>query len=200
MLKEFPVPSGSHPRDVAPAANGGIVWYTAQASGKLGWLDPNTCSTHEIALGQGSAPHGVIIGPDGAAWITDGGLNAIVRVDPLNKKVQVFPLPQNSSNANLNTATFDHHGILWFTGQSGIYGRLNPSTGKMQVFKAPGGPGPDGITRTPNGDVYYAPIAGSYVGHINVTTGAVTLLNPPTQDQEARRIWSDSHGRLWISE
>jgi streptogramin lyase len=83
---------------VAPVANGGIVWYTAQALGKLGWLDPNTGSTHEIALGQGSAPHGVIIGPDGAPWITDGGLNAIVRVDPLNKKVQVFPLPQNSSS------------------------------------------------------------------------------------------------------
>jgi virginiamycin B lyase len=92
VLKEFPVPLGSHPHDVAPVANGGIVWYTAQASGKLGWLDPNTDSTHEIALGQGSAPHGVIIGPDGAPWITDGGLNAIVRVDPLNKKVQIFPL------------------------------------------------------------------------------------------------------------
>jgi virginiamycin B lyase len=91
----------------------------------------------------GSAPHGVIIGPDGAPWITDGGLNAIVSVDPLNKKVQVFPLLQNSSsNANLNTATFDHHGILWFTGQSGVYGRLDPSTEKIQVFKAPGGPGP----------------------------------------------------------
>ena len=90
------------------------MWYTAQALGKLGWLDPNTGSTHEIALVK--APHSVIIGPDGAPWIADGGLNAIVRVDPLNKKVQVFPLPQNSSsNPNLNTATFDHHCILWFT-------------------------------------------------------------------------------------
>lgn len=61
VLKEFPVLSGSHPHDVAPVANGGIVWYTAQALGKLGWLDPNTGSTDEIALGQGSAPHGVII-------------------------------------------------------------------------------------------------------------------------------------------
>jgi virginiamycin B lyase len=51
VLKEFPVSPGSHPHDVAPVAKGGIVWYTAQASGKLGWLDPNTGSTHEIALG-----------------------------------------------------------------------------------------------------------------------------------------------------
>jgi len=90
VLKEFPVLSGSQPHDVAPVANGGIVWYTARVLGKLGWLDPNTGSTHEIALGQGSTPHGVIIGRDGAPWITDGGLNAIVRVDPLNKKCRFF--------------------------------------------------------------------------------------------------------------
>jgi virginiamycin B lyase len=200
VLKEFPVTPGSHPHDVAPATNGEIVWYTAQTSGKLGRLDPSTGKTREITLGQGSAPHGVIIGPDGAPWVTDGGLNAIVRVDPKTERVQVFPLPQNSSYANLNTATFDHHGVLWFTGQSGIYGRIDSSSGKIQVFKAPRGFGPYGITTTPNGDVYYASLAGSYVGHINVTTGAVTVLDPPTPDQGARRIWSDSHGRLWVSE
>ena len=200
VLKEFPVASGSHPHDVAPAKNREIVWYTAQASGKLGRLDPTTGKTHEITLGQGSAPHGVIIGPDGAPWVTDGGLNAVVRVDPQTERVQVFTLPRNSSYANLNTATFDHRGVLWFTGQSGIYGSIDSSSGMVQVFKAPRGPGPYGITTTPNGDVYYASLAGSYIGHINVTTGAVTVLDPPTPDQGARRIWSDSHGRLWISE
>ena len=37
-------------------------------------------------------PHGVIIGPDGTPWITDGGLNAIVCVDPLTEEVRVYPL------------------------------------------------------------------------------------------------------------
>src|SRR5262249_4545415 len=83
-LSEFPVSPGSHPHDVAPVPEtpDGVVWYTAQRTGNLGRLDPVTGETHEIPLGQGSAPHGVIIGPDGAPWITDGGLNAIVRVDP----------------------------------------------------------------------------------------------------------------------
>jgi len=124
MLQEFLVPAGSNPHDVAPAADG-TVWYTAQGSGELGRLDPKTGKTHSIALGKGSAPHGVITGPDGAPWITDGGLNAILRVDPGTEKLRLFPLPNGSSNANLNTATFDHSGVLWFTGQSGIYGRLD---------------------------------------------------------------------------
>jgi streptogramin lyase len=40
-IQEYPVPTGSHPHDVAPAADG-TVWYTAQATGELGLLDPLT--------------------------------------------------------------------------------------------------------------------------------------------------------------
>jgi virginiamycin B lyase len=199
-LQEFLVPAGSHPHDVAPSADGRTVWYTAQAFGQLGQLDPKTGRTHSIALGKGSAPHGVIIGPDGAPWITDGGLNAIVRIDPLTEKVRVFSLPTGSIHANLNTATFDHSGVLWFTGQSGIYGRLDPVVGKVQVFNAPGGPGPYGITTTPDGSVYYASLAGSYIAKIDLVKHNTIVIHPPTPDQGARRIWSDSHGRLWVTE
>jgi streptogramin lyase len=178
-IQEYPVPAGSHPHDVAPAPDG-TVWYTAQRSGELGRLDPATGETHHIPLGSGSAPHGVIAGPDGAAWITDSGLNAIVRVDSQSEEVQVFPLPAGSSYANLNTAAFDRDGVLWFTGQSGIYGRLDPSTGELQVFDAPRGRGPYGITATPDGVVYYASLAGSYVGRIEAATNEVSVLEPPT--------------------
>ena len=54
-LQEFPIPVGSHPHDVAPSADGRTIWYTAQALGQLGQLDPKT---HSIALGKGSAPRG----------------------------------------------------------------------------------------------------------------------------------------------
>jgi virginiamycin B lyase len=199
LIQEFVVPSGSQPHDVAPAKNGS-VWYTAQGSGELGLLNPTTGKTHPIPLGQGSAPHGVIVGPDGAPWITDGGLNSIVRVDPESGEVRVFPLPQNTGYANLNTATFDSKGILWFTGQSGIYGRLDPASGKIEVFNAPRGVGPYGISTTPEGSVYYASLAGGYIARINLDTGNATVLQPQTQDQGARRVWSDSQDRVWFSE
>lgn len=197
-IQEYPVPAGSHPHDVAPAADGG-VWYTAQLHGALGWLDPATGATRHIPLGAGSAPHGVIVGPDGAAWVTDSGLNAMVRVDAETDAVQVYPLP-GGRNANLNTAAFDRQGILWFTGQNGIYGRLDPATGEMEVFDAPRGRGPYGITTTPAGEVFYASLAGSYVGQIDPATGAVTVLEPPTAGQGARRVWADSLGQVWVSE
>ena len=198
-IQEFPVPSGSRPHDVAPALDGG-VWYTAQRLGELGWLDPATGATHHIPLGAGSAPHGVIVGPDGAPWITDSGLNAIVRVDPDTEEVQLFPLPPDRRNANLNTAVFDMQGMLWFTGQNGVYGRLDPASGEMAVFTAPFGRGPYGITSTAQGVIYYASLAGSYVGRVAAQDGAVSVLEPPTPNQGARRVWADSGGKIWVSE
>jgi virginiamycin B lyase len=178
----------------------GGIWYSGQRSGVLGHLDPGTGAIREIALGAGSAPHGVITGPDGAAWLTDGGLNAIIRVDPATREVRSFPLPSDRPNANLNTAVFDVAGTLWFTGQSGVYGRLDPTSGELEVFDAPDGRGPYGITATPNGDVWYASLAGSHIARVDPSTGAAKVVELPTADQGARRVWSDSRGRLWVSE
>jgi virginiamycin B lyase len=195
----FAVPSGSGPHDVAPAPDG-TVWYTAQRQGALGRLDPTTGRVEQIPLGRGSAPHGVIVGPDGAAWVTDSGLNAIVRVDPASRAVRTFALPDGRGYVNLNTATFDRDGRLWFTGQSGVYGRVDPATGEVQVWDAPRGSGPYGITTTPDGTVFYASLAGSHIARIEVATGEATVIDPPTRGQGARRVWSDSKGRVWVSE
>ncbi len=198
-IREFDLPSGTRPHDVAPEPNG-IVWYVSQPKGVLGRLDPATGKVEQIPLGQGSAPHGVIVGPDGAPWITDGGQNAIVRVDPRTADVKRFPLPESRGYVNLNTATFDGRGILWFTGQNGIYGRLDPKTGDLRVFDAPRGRGPYGIATTPDGAVYYASLAGSYIARIDLDTAQATVIQPPTPNQGARRVWSDSKGQVWVSE
>jgi virginiamycin B lyase len=198
VLESFPVPAGSGPHDVAPALDGG-VWYTAQNTGELGWLDPATGETRHTDLGDGSAPHGVIIDAEGTAWVTDSGLNAIVAVNPAGLGVTMYPLPDDRPGANLNTASFDGNGLLWFTGQSGIYGSLHPATSEMRVFDAPEGRGPYGVATTPYGVVYYASLAGSHIARIEAD-GSATVIEPPTPEQGGRRVWSDSQGRIWVSE
>ena len=196
----FEVTRGAGPHDVAAApAPGGPVYYTGQRSGVLGILDPGTGKVVEVPLGRGSAPHGVIVGPDQAAWVTDGGRNAIARVDPQTRAVKSWPLPSDTGYTNLNTLTFDRQGRVWFTGQSGYYGRLDPSSGEVKVWRAPRGAGPYGITTTPAGEVFYASLAGNHIAQIDVATGKATVIEPPTPNQGARRIWSDSKGRLWVS-
>jgi virginiamycin B lyase len=198
QVSYYDVTRGAHPHDVAPSPDG-MIWYTAQSQGALGILDPKTGKVTQIPLGPGAAPHGVIAGPDRAAWITEGGQNAIARVDPASKQVKLFPLPPEFANANLNTATFDRKGILWFTGQNGVYGRVDPASGKVEAWKAPKGVGPYGITTTPNGDVWYASLAGDHIAKIDTVSGDVAVVQPPRPGVGPRRIWSDSKGILWVS-
>ena len=81
-------------------------------------------------------------------------MNAIVRVDPASNEVKVFKL--SGPNVNLNTAAFDRFGILWFKGQSGYFGRVDPKTRRQGDAVAPRGAGPYGITATPDGAIFYA--------------------------------------------
>jgi len=200
-VQEFPLPPRLLAHDVwADPAADGPVWFSAQRSGQLGRLDPKTGKVELIPLGSNSAPHGVVLDAEGAPWLTDGGQNAIVRVDHKTKAVTKWPLPESRGYFNLNTATFDRAGILWFTGQNGVYGRLDPKTGDLKVFDAPKGRGPYGIQVTPEGVVYYASLAGSYIARIDAATGQAVVIEPPTRGQGARRVWSDSKGTIWVSE
>lgn len=192
--QEYDVPAGSAPHDVA-VADDGTVWYTAQASGELGRLDPRTGKIEEIPLGDGSRPHGVVLDAGGAPWITDTGLNAMVRVDPATRAVKAYPVPKPS--VGLNTAVVAG-GSVWFTGAAGWYGRVDMATGRVDVHEAPRGNGPYGITATAEA-VYYASLAGDHVARVDPRSGAATVLDPPVKDQGSRRVWADSTGRVWAS-
>lgn len=53
VLRSWPLdtPRRAGIHDLAPATDGG-VWFTAQASGHLGWFDPATGKSELIALGE----------------------------------------------------------------------------------------------------------------------------------------------------
>ena len=70
----------------------------------------------------------------------------------------------------------------------------------MVVSDAPRGPGPYGIATCPDGEVYFASLAGNYVGRIVKETGETMILTPPTSGQGARRVWCDSKSRVWVAE
>jgi virginiamycin B lyase len=202
-IRAFEVGSKFGLHDVACDASS-FVWATGQRNGTLVLLDAKDGSFSDIDLGPGAAPHGVIVGPDGAAWVTEGGQNAIARYMPVGSggkaRVELFLLPSDKKGANLNTAVFDKQGVIWFTGQSGVIGRYDPKAKEMKAWDAPRGYGPYGIAATPRGGVWYVSLAGSYLAEIDTKTGTPRIVEPPTPQQGARRVWSDSQGRLWISE
>src|SRR6476659_1843989 len=132
----FPVTPNAGAHDVAPAPDGS-VYYTGQAKGYFGRLDPKTGKDENIPIGSGSAPHGVVVASDGAAWIADGGLNANVRFDSKTRQFDYFLLPPQLPAANRNTGVFDKDGVYWFTGQNGVHGDVNPSIGILEIRRPP---------------------------------------------------------------
>jgi len=198
----YTTPASIGTRDVVPDPDG-TVWFNGQWSGVIGHLKPATKEITLYPLGRGSTPHGVILGPDGGLWICDESSNAIRRFDRKTHEVQTFYLPkfpESMGHGNLNTATFDLSGNLWFTAQNGYYGRLNPKSGKAKIFSAPGGFGPYGITTTPKGEVWFSNLAQKYIAKINTEDGSVeTVEIPGSNANGSRRIWSDSDGNLWIT-
>ena len=134
------------------------------------------------------------------AWITDGGQNAIVRVDPDNDAVKVFPAAGRSAQHEPEHGGLRWRRTLWFTGQSGIYGRLDPQTGEIEVFDDADGRGPYGITGTPVGRRLVRLARRQSHRQDRPRLGAAQIVEPPTADQGARRVWSDSKGRIWVAE
>ncbi|MEO6319381.1 MAG: hypothetical protein ABIO73_01910 [Polaromonas sp.] len=43
-------------------------------------------------------------------------------------------------------------------------------------------------------------LAAWFIGHIDRKTGESRIVETPTQRQGARRVWSDSRGRIWMAE
>ena len=113
--------------------------------------------------------------------------------------MKLFPLPKEFADANLNTLTFDNR-VIWFTGQSGVYGRVDPKTGKVEAWAAPRGAGTYGITNTPSGEVWYAWLASDHIAHGRHRYPCGDGRRPAAQGVGPRRIWSDSkacRGRGW---
>ena len=104
--------------------------------------------------------------------------------------------------ANLNTASFDLEGRLWFTGQTGVLAVLEPERGEIVSLESPRGRGPYGICTSPAGRIWFVSLAGSYRGRLNLADGAIEIsdYDPPTPDSGTRRVWSDGSENLWIAQ
>ena len=108
-------------------------------------------------------------------------------------------LPGGQGLANLNTLAFAKLRRVRFTGQNGIYGRLDPKTGAARVWDGPRGHDPYGITTTLDRAVYYASRPAATSTRVDLDTGP-----PPCSSRRprirVRRVWSDLKHQIWISE
>ena len=115
----------------------GTVWYTRRAR-EARRLDPATGKVTEVPLGDGSAPHGVIVGPDGAA-VGDGRRSQRDR-PRRSRDARRQALPA----AGVERVREPQHGnvrparpALVHRPERHLRSR-RPATGALRVFRAPG--------------------------------------------------------------
>ncbi len=113
-------------------------------------------------------------------------------------------MPKDTGYANLNTAAFDRNGVLWFTGQSRIYSRLDPRNGEIKVFDARADAGPTASRRRRRERSTTPHSAGSHIARIDIETGAATVIEPPTPGQgkwpRAYAVYVDENDAVWLSD
>ena len=103
-VQYYAVPSGAHPHDVAPAADGG-VWYTAQHQEALGRLDPTTGAVEHIHLSDGARPHGA----DQRQAIRYAHQFRFQSVEPLGNYLAKL----SDSQVSMLRATLADKGLVW---------------------------------------------------------------------------------------
>ena len=92
-------------------------------------------------------------------------------------------------------------GILWFTGQAGLLWIADPASGEIEVFAAPRGRGPYGITVTPdNRGVLRIVGRQSHCPDRPLQRGTPRFSNRPLPSRARGRVWSDSAAIVWVSE
>ena len=136
IVTEFAVPAGSAPHDVAPARDGG-VWYAAQRSGMLGWLDPKTGAMQVWDAPKGRGPYGITATPDGNVYYASLAGSYVGHIDTATGAVTVLEPPTPGQGARRVWSDSQNNVWVseWNSGQLSLY---RPAKGQWQQWKLPG--------------------------------------------------------------
>ena len=195
---------GSRPHDPLAAADGSI-WWSGQRTSRLGRVDPVSGEAQEFPLPGEAGPHGLVEDASGNIWYTGISANHIGMLDPRTGDVTTYPiadaaeLPDGARGPH--TPIFDRDGTLWFTLQSGMVGRLVPSTGAMRIVATPTeGTYPYGIQINSKNEPWYVDFRGNRIGHVDSETMAITEYPLPNPDSRPRRLAITADDAIWYTD
>jgi streptogramin lyase len=194
---EFSLPiSNSGPVGITVGSDRNL-WFTEQASDKIGRISPGGTITEFPLPTSNSNPVSITTGPDGNLWFTEWYGNKIGRIGS-NGTITEFPLP--TPNSGLVSITTGPDGNLWFTEiLSNKIGRISPG-GTIAEFLIPTpGSGPDVMTTGPDGNLWFTENGGNQIGRIS-PGGTIAEFLLPTSNSNPVGITTGPDGNLWFTE
>ena len=115
------------------------IWFSAQQSGYVGRLATKTGKVDLIKIDvANSRPYGIVVDSKGTPWVNLFGTNRIASVDPKTLAVKTWPLAHEGTRNRRIAVTPDDQ--IWYVDYTrGYLGHLDPKTGKVEEWPAPGG-------------------------------------------------------------
>jgi virginiamycin B lyase len=187
-IQTFPVSAGKGPtRCLSCAGRYGLVHRAI-----CGQTRPARPPHREIGAactGPGVAPHSVIVGPDGSAWSPKAGRTRSPGSVRRPAAAKLNPLPRTGAMPTSTRQRLIARVCSGSLGRTASMAASDPETGAIVVFDALRGTGPYRIATTPDGQVFFASLAGNYLGHIDVETALSSCWSRPCR-AKARRAFA----------
>lgn len=181
----------------------GGMWCS-NTGGPIARADIATGVITSFAMPPGAGATDLTLGPDGALWFTDFGLNAIGRMT-LAGVVTEFPVPAAFVAPRSITVGPDH--ALWFTSDAAQVGRLDTNGQNFFSYDLPEHPTNivaqfSAITTGIDGNLWLGVLPDSGPGKIVRVTpsGVITEIPLPDANGALVDIVSGPDGALWFTE
>ena len=198
-LKEWPVPWGADGRPRDPYVDPqGRVWFVGQQANYIAYLEPRSGDFKQFTIEPGTHPHNLIIDRNGVVWYAGNRNARIGRLDPKDGSIKTYLMP-DSSVRDPHTLIMDKAGNnIWFTAQgSGAIGRLNISSGKIDIVKTGERTNPYGIAIDSKGHVWANLFRTNTIAMIDPNTLELTRIALPRDSARSRRLVVDSKDAVW---
>jgi virginiamycin B lyase len=195
----YPQPNGEGPISIVAGYHDDF-WFVNLDNGTIGRVTAAghfTQYTIPVAKRKFSQPTGIARGPNGLMWFLDQGIDAIGTISESGAIVE-YPLPRSSAPESLVQG---YDGNLWVTDQGSNAIVVISPAGKIVARHAIRTPQaqPWGITRGPNGSIWFAEFGGNRVGRV-ASDGTVADFPLPSAFAGPLEITSGPDNHMWFTE
>ena len=227
IITEYDLPRADAEPHEAVADKDGMVWYSDEAEGIVGRLDPKTGATREwqdpsAKAGYPGGLHDMELDRDGNPWAGRHEYNGFLKFDKQTEKFVDYVIPNVSPYTRPTFLALRPDGKVWLKDNTDFkIFRFDPNTGeyvgydeyppnlnlKSEEPATVGGTRSGqvhhsiyGMNTDSQGNAYGADIGVGNIIKVDAKTGKTTMYPTPTPNSGPRRMHFDSSDHLWIGE
>lgn len=196
-INEFSLPSTTvAPSDIVSGSDGNL-WYVDQ-SNHLGQVTVfGNVKTFPATFG------GLTVGGDDNLWVGEGAGGNIDVYSTSGAKLHSFTSGTNPAALQIDKMTLGQNGDVWFDTATDENVVKMSTTGTSTAYtfsQIPSSNAMQGITKGPDGNIWFCAQNSNLIGRINSTSGALTTFAVPTASAEPYGITAGTDGNLWFTE